>query len=160
MTNPGSTNQIKLTPESASLVNAVAKRSGLPVGTIAANARVVSKHELADGAQLRSMDHPIGPVLCVENGFLRHVLGSSLRDLRLGVSVMYRNGVASNWTIVIRRYGDRLCELDYDDERVCEAERDNLRTLIDAWLSSGHTFEMETKALAIRKFNPANGQEI
>jgi hypothetical protein len=161
MTKPGSTNQIQLTPEGLSLVQTIAKRAGLPDGTIAANARVVSRHELeGDGVSLISMAHPAGPIFAIDGETLRPVSGAVLHDLRLGVSVMYQNGVAARWTIVMRRDGIRLCELDYADEVSCETERDDLSRLINARLKSDETFEIPTRAIDIRNYNPTNGQEL
>jgi hypothetical protein len=161
MTKPGNSNQIQLSPEGAELVQAIAKKAGLPQGTVAAGARVVSRHELErDGVSLTSMEHPAGPTFSLNGGLLRPVLGASHHDLRLGISVAYQNGVASRWTIVMRRDGVRLCELDYDDEEACEREKDLIRAALDYAKCSDNSFSISTRSSGIRNFNAANGQEL
>lgn len=166
MTRPGSTNQaqVQLSPEGVALVNAISKRAGLPERTIAANARVVGRHELEsrEGASMKADANPGGPLFVIAYGCVRPATGASLADLRLGVSVLYQNGAAARWTIVIRRGGVRLCEIDYDDEGRCEAEQAALRMQIDHMLMliTDTTFEIKTQATAIRNFNSVNGAEL
>jgi len=162
MTKPGSTNQVQLSQESANLVNAIAKRAGLPEGTIAANVRVVSRHEIEDrdGVSLNPVTHPEGPVLLISNGRIVPAPSASLQGLRLGMSVHYQNGVADRWTFVARRAGVRLCEIDYAGESRCEYELEALRVCIDSFLVSDVLFSFPTQATEIRNFNPVNGSEL
>jgi hypothetical protein len=86
----------------------------------------------------------------------------NLVGVRLGIlcPIEYDAGINGQWSIVVRRDGDRLCQIDYDDELVCEEELRQIRKGIDDWLTGGVPFEMPTKALSITNFNPANGQEL
>jgi len=161
MTKPGSTNSVQLSPEGAALVNAVAKRAGLPAGTLAANARVSSRHELSDRERQEKPTEPAGPLFLIDNGVLNQAPGASFEGLRIGMSVLYSNGVASKWTMVIRRDGLRLCEIDYADEETCEIEMASARQMMGAQMITDiWSFSFPTHAVAIRNFDPSNGQEI
>jgi hypothetical protein len=161
MTRPGSTNQIQLSPEGAALAQELAKKTGMPGNAVAVNARVVGRHELEslDGA-VKSKAYPSGPVFEIANGVLQPWPGASMMGLRLGMSVHYSNGAASRWTIVMRREGSRVCEIDYADEETCETEMAALRVCIDSFLVSDVLFSFHTQAIGIRNFNPFNGGEI
>jgi hypothetical protein len=95
------------------------------------------------------------------SGILYPTQLDDLVGVRLGMAITVSDaGVISLWSIVVRRNGEKLCQIDYDDELICETELETLRKEIDAWLTGGYPFEMFTKAVKITNFNPATGREI
>jgi len=155
-----SNEQIQLSPEGAAIAQAVAKSMGVSGNSVAPNVRM---RESRNGVALTSMAHPVnaGPILAIDvDDILRPTQLDDLIGVILGMRIVHRDGIASEWVLVVRRSAERLCELVYDSEEQCELERDMLRMEIDAWLTGGVPFEMPTKATSIINFNPANGQEL
>ena len=163
MTKPNSSNQIELSPEGAAIAQAVARGAGLATNQIVPNVRM---HDSARGeiAPLPSGTNSVAPqpILAIDwvDCILRPTQLDTLVGVRLGMAVFQRDGMPWRWLIVVRRDGKKLCEIDYDNEKACEAELETLRMEIDAWLTGGYPFEMFTKANCIVCFDPNTGRTL
>jgi hypothetical protein len=163
MTKPNNSNQIELSPEGAAIAQAVARGAGLAGNQIDPNVRM---HDSARG-EIASL--PPGtnscapqPILAIDwvDRILRPTQLDSLSGVRLGMAVGTACFQPWRWVIVVRRDGKKLCEIDYDNEKACEAELETLRMEIDAWLTGGYPFEMFTKANRIVCFDPNTGRPL
>jgi hypothetical protein len=159
-------NKTDLSPEGAAVARAVARHVGVSETAIAPNMRIRESNTFhncyaADIATPYQVGEP-KPFLAIDvDGLLRPTQLDDLVGVVLGVRIQLDDaGLISKWSIMVRRRGDTLCQIDYDDEEQCEAERDMLRMEIDAWLTGGVPFEMPTKATSIINFNSATGQEL
>jgi hypothetical protein len=164
MTKPNNSNQIELSPEGAAIAQAVAKNAGLATNQIVPNVRMRDSNQIETVAFLPHGSRPRAPqpILAIDwvDCILRPTQLDTLVGIRLGMAVFQRDGMPWRWVIVVRRDGKKLCEIDYDNEKACEAELETLRTEIDAWLTGGYPFEMFTKANCIVCFDPNTGREL
>jgi hypothetical protein len=150
------TNKIDLSPEGAAIANAIAKSLGVADGQIVPHARTRDRVAfLPHGSAPKGAQ----PALAIDaSGLLYPTQLDTLVGVRLGLAIAVNDaGLIYQWSIVVRRDGERLCQIDYNDELICEAELETLRVEIDAWLTGGWPFEMFTKAIKITNFNPSTG---
>jgi hypothetical protein len=151
--------KLELTLETAAIARAVAAATGIEASSIAPNLRIRESHKptppAADACPRVSHGGPLFYTDFV-NG-LRPVEGAKLWGLRLGLSQTTTYGLPSKWTIVIRRAGTRLCEIDYDKEAACQEEIGMLRAAIDLLLTSEMEWNFPTAATAVRNYNSDNG---
>jgi len=102
------------------------------------------------------------PILAIDTAdILYPTQFDNLVGVVLGMRITLDNaGLICKWSIIVRRGGDTLCQIDYDDELTCEEEQETLRKEIDAWLTGGYPFEMFTKAIGITNFNPETNRPL
>jgi len=152
------TNKIDLSPEGAIIANAVAKSLGVAEGQITPSARVRDSSQTVAFLPHGSAPRGAQPILTIgADRVLYPTQLDTLVGVRLGMLIAVNDEGLTKASIVVRRNGERLCQIDYSDELACEEELETLRAEIDSWLTGGYPFEMFTKATKITNFNPSTG---
>jgi hypothetical protein len=135
--------QMNLSPEGAAIARAVNQTIGVKADVLAIKTR--SRDDAGEKKAPAVEAHPqfkwdIAPDSVDELSipflhYYRPSEGSVLTDILLGMAERVNLGVADRWSIVGRRNGARLFQLDYDNEPDCEADRDSLRMALDHWIT-------------------------
>lgn len=159
-------NRTQISKEGAIIAQAVARKAGLSANVLAPNLRLHSGPndkpapgpaevpDLSSPAMVWDMaggpDHTSYSLVC-----------NSPESLRLGMHILRRDGIDVCWSIVARRNGAKIWQLDYESEAECEHDITAIRVWLDDMIAHNMSYPFhERPCIKLTLFNPATGQEL
>lgn len=158
-------NRTQISKEGAVIAQAVARRAGLSANVLAPNLRQCPGAEPAPGpVEVPDLSSP-AMVWDMAGGGPDHtsysLVCNSPENLRLGMHILRRDGIDVCWSIVARRNGAKIWQLDYESEAECEHDIAHIRVWLNDMTVNKMNYQLyDRQCIKLTLFNPATGQEL